>query len=303
MNRHFIHLWAVTALSVACSSETSDDTGQISATGGVPASGGAMTTGGATAGGSGGAPSGGATTTGGSGGIGGTGGEGATGGTSGGAGGFADTGGSGGAGASGGSGGSGGTGEVSNIADALEGLRVDAPCAGTPAPTAGAVCDHVVLTDGGFFKSQEVTIAGTPGTTYDVTLRIRGVVEPTNISGGTRPDTSTFQYMNMSWRSIPYTIGGTVVPEDADYAQWNISVGSPAEQYFLNDYQKVGHYIFELDYEITIPMDANTTVVLNGTDDNEREIVNYEGYAPEGVAGSMNLGQFIELSVVAVTPH
>jgi hypothetical protein len=298
MNRRIIRLCAVCTLALACTSETPVETPSPASTGGVSGSGGAVTTGGAPASGAGGAHSGGQTAAGGSGGTGGVAGN------SGGLGGTGGSGGSAGSSSSSGSGGSGGFGQIPGIAAALEDLRVDAPCAGTPMTTAGATCNHVTLTeDGGFSSSQQVMIAGTPGTTYDVTLRIRGVVEPTNISAGTRPDTSTFEYMNASWRAAPYTIGGSVVPEDADYAQWSISVTSPAQQYFLNDYQKVGHYIFELDYEVTIPMDANTMVVLNGTDENEREIVNYEAYAPDGIAGSMNLGQFVQVNVVAVAPR
>jgi hypothetical protein len=299
MNRHIVRLCAVPVLALACTSETPAETPQPS-TGGATAGGAGGTTGGAGAGGAGGTNAGGQNAAGGSAGSGGaagsSGGAGGAAGNSSGAGGVA--------GSSGGSGGSAGSGEISDITDALVGLRVDAPCAGTPDTTVGAVCNHVMLTEnGGFSSSKEVTIAGTPGTTYDVVLRIRGIVEPTNIAGGERPDTSTLEYMNMSFRKVPYTIGGTVVAEDADYAQWSIAVTSPAQRYYLNDYQKVGHYIFELDYEITVPMEAGTTVILNGTDENEREIVNYEQYTPDGIAGSMNLGQFVQVDVVAVTPR
>jgi hypothetical protein len=218
---------------------------------------------------------------------------------SGGLGGAAGLGGAGGASGAAGAGGSAGSLEV---ADALDGLRVDAPCTGTPVIADGEVCNNVELTSsGGFESAEEVTIGGTPGTTYDVTLRVRGVVEPTNIGGGVRADTSTFEYQGMTWRNVPLTVGGTV--QAADYAQWQIDVESPEQTYFLNDYQKTGHYIFELDYEVTIAMDANTTVTLGATDSNEREIVNYEEYAPDGIPGSMNYGQFVQINVVSVAVH
>ena len=41
---------------------------------------------------------------------------------------------------------------------------------------------------GGFKAAKTVTIGGNSATTYGVTLRIRGVVEPANIEGGTRMD-------------------------------------------------------------------------------------------------------------------
>ena len=202
-----------------------------------------------------------------------------------------------------GQGGIGGGGNVDalDVAKGLDGLRVDDPCTGTPDTSNGAVCNHVVLTDGGFKSAKDVTIGGTPGTTYDVTLRIRGVVEPTQIDGGTRTDTTTFKYQNMTWRKVPFTIGGTV--NRGDYSQWRITVASPKQEYFLNDYQTVGHYIFALDYQVTIQIAANSKVTLDGTDSNEREIVNYEKYAIDGIPGSMNYGQFVQCNVVSLKPH
>ena len=71
----------------------------------------------------------------------------------------------------------------------------------------------------------------------------------------------------------------------------------------MNDYQRVGHYIFRLDYEFTIPVEANTTVTLDVSDDNERQILNYEGYELDGLSGSSNFGQFIQLDVISVVPQ
>ncbi len=186
------------------------------------------------------------------------------------------------------------------IADELIGLRIDDPCNGNPTVSVGATCDHVMRTGAGYHDVKEVSLGGVAGTIYDVTLRVRGVVEPANVVGGSRSGTDTFSYMNLDWRTVPFTTGGTVPVDDSDYAQWRISVAEPPQAYFLNDYQRVGHYIFELDYEVTLPMAANTTVVLEAIDDNERLIMNYENYAPEGVGGSVNHGQFVELDVVAV---
>lgn len=161
----------------------------------------------------------------------------------------------------------------------------------------------MTLTNGGSRLEKEVTIAGTAGTVYDVTLRVRGIVEPANIQGGMREDTSTFQYMNAPYRKVPFTVGGTVVAADADYTQWSIDVAEPEQTYYLNDYQKVGHQIFKLDYEVTIPMAANTTVTLTGYDENERMITNYEQYEFDDIPGSMNYGQFVQLDIVSVAPQ
>lgn len=189
---------------------------------------------------------------------------------------------------------------------ALDGLRVDDGCAGAaPTLTVDSVCGHAVLTGNGFKGSKQATIAGTAGMTYDVTLRIRAIVEPTSIMGGMRADTSTFQYRDRTWRKMPYTVGGAVstTNTDSDYTQWHIGVASPKQDYYLNDYQQTGHYIFKLDYNITIQVDANSMVTLTGNDRNERQIVNYEKYTIEGIAGSMNYGQFAQINVVSVKPH
>lgn len=293
MSHKLFRLSTLTLLTFACSpgapGPAEGSGGAATASGGVGSGGSPLSTGGS---GVGGAGTGGAT----SGGAGGS------------ASGGASTGGSasGGA-ASGGAGTGGGDGAGGSdpllFAEGLQDLRVDDPCAGTPEVTVGATCDHSMLTGLGFHGETEATLGGVEGTTYDVTFRIRGVVEPTNIVGGTRPDTETFQYMDLDWRTTPFTIGGAVPGEDADYAQWRIQVSNPEQEYFLNDYQRVGHYIFELDYEVTIPVAANATVTLDATDDNERQILNYEGYAIDGIPGSMNFGQFVQINVLAVSPQ
>lgn len=203
---------------------------------------------------------------------------------------------------SGGSGGAAGTGSTdANVAKALDGVRIDAPCAGTPAGTDGETCNHPTLMDNAFEANKEVSLGGNMGTTYDVTLRIRGVVEPTSISGGMRPDTSTITYKNAMWRKVPYTIGGTLaVP---DYQAWRLRVSEPKQDYFLNDYQKTAHNTFALDYQVTIQVAAGSKVTLGVIDSNEREIVNYEKYSVDGIDGAMNLGQFVQINVVSAEPR
>jgi len=289
-------------VTVACSPEIAGT--HLGGSGGTPSSGGAAMSGGVAGIGE----TGGATASGGtpaSGGVDG-GGAAATGGvpaSGGAAAGGTASGGANGEGTSGGAPASGGAESLLAVAFELDGLRLDDPCAGTPSVSTGATCDHTVLTGPGFRAEAPATIGGAPTTTYDVTIRVRGVTEPTNVAGGERTSSETFSYMDLDWRTEPFTLGGAVPADDTDYAQWCITVDEPAATYFLNDYQRVGHYIFELDYELTIPMQGSTTVTLSATDSNERLILNYEGYAPEGVAGSSNHGQFVELELVAVQEH
>jgi hypothetical protein len=201
--------------------------------------------------------------------------------------------------AGGGSGG-GGSGPIdySDVAKAIEGLRIDDPCTGAVTPTPGATCNHVMNP---FHVMKDVTIGGTPGTTYDVTLRIRGVVEPTKITGGTRPDTSTVDINGKTYRKVPYTVGGT--PGDVTYQPWLFSVASPSQNYFFNDYGLTEHTTFLLDWQVTIPMSGGTKVTLDVNDGNDHEISNYGSLMNDGIPGSMNYGQYVQLSVVSVKPQ
>jgi len=314
MNTKLIALSAATFWTLACGSDPTPSGGAGAGAAGaasLPMAGqapvvtaGSGNAGGGASGGGAGAPSvGGAAATGGAS-SGGTGaGSGGTG-----SGGLSGAGGNGGL--AGGSGGSGGTTGGSDVAKALDGVRVDDACSADSTDfTAMAVCHHVMLTSSGGSKyAKQVTIAGTAGTTYDVTLRIRGVVEPTKITGGMQVEKTppeTISYLGKTWRKVPYTIGGAASSSttDPDYTQWRIGVASPKQDYFLNDYQQTGHYIFKLDYQVTIQMAANTTVTLDAVDRNERQIVNWEKYALDGIPGSMNYGQFIQINVISAQPH
>ena len=195
-------------------------------------------------------------------------------------------------------GGTGGQGTTSgtdllSFASELDGLFIDKPCQEpTPTPLPDeATCDHA----GGMQHVEEATtFGGESSTTYLLTLRVRGIWEPTFISGGEAPDPE-----------LPFKIGGQVAEGNAiDYQQFYITVSDPAQTYWLNDYQYTAHDIYKEDYEITIPVvgGASVTVVVN--DGNEREISNY----PEEIFEDMppydqepTKGQLLQLEVVSVS--
>jgi len=205
--------------------------------------------------------------------------------------------------ATGGAGGSGAQGGASGdnaVAAALDGIRIDDPCTPNPSTASMATCQHLTLQNGGFMGTKQVTMGGSPSTTYDVTLRIRGIAETAKVNGGTTADVSTFQYMSMPFRKVPFTVGGTVAVDDQDYEQWRINVSKPKEVYTLNDYGKLGHYTLKLDYQVTIPIAGGATVSLEGFDDNDHLIVDYEKYMIDGINPPMNWGQFAQVNVVSV---
>ncbi len=137
------------------------------------------------------------------------------------------------------------------------------------------------------------TFGGKPGTVYDVTLRIRGIFEPTTITGGATPDPAQ-----------PYfKAGGTV--STGDWSQWGIEVSQPKQIYWLNHYPSVGHIIYKEDFEATIAVAAGATVVIRVADGNDRQIDNGK-IAPDrqqiipGVVDRPLAGQMLRIDVVGV---
>jgi hypothetical protein len=140
---------------------------------------------------------------------------------------------------------------------------------------------------------QSFTIGGKAGTVYDVSLRIRGIFEPTTITGGDAPDPEH-----------PYfKVGGTV--STPDWSQWRIEVSEPKQTYWLNHYPSVGHKIYKEDFEATIAVAAGSTVVIRVTDGNDRQIDNGK-IAPDrqqiiaGVIDNPLPGQMLRLDIVHV---
>jgi len=140
---------------------------------------------------------------------------------------------------------------------------------------------------------QSFTFGGKPGTSYDVTLHIRGIFEPTKILGGDTPD-PVHPY---------FKAGGTV--STIDWSQWGIEVSEPKQTYWLNHYPSVGHIIYKEDFEATIAVAAGTTVVIRVVDGNDRQIDNGKT-APDrqqiipGVVDHPLPGQMLRIDVIRV---
>jgi len=156
-----------------------------------------------------------------------------------------------------------------------------------PNPSAPDTCLHDRL------HEQSFKFGGKAGTVYDVTLHIRGIFEPTTITGGDTPDPKH-----------PYfKVGGTV--STPDWSRWEIEVSEPKQTYWLNHYPSVGHKIYNEDLEETIPVAAGATVTIRVTDGNDRQIDN-GATGPDrrqtiaGVADQPLAGQMLRLDVVKV---
>jgi len=128
---------------------------------------------------------------------------------------------------------------------------------------------------------------GEKGRRYQVTLRLRGVVEP-------------MMYKNGKQVGEYFYIGGE--KNNATYNVYQISVSSPTSHYFLNRQDKVGHQIFTIDYTQTIEIDGGATVTFHGDGQNGRLITNFKKLVVPGIppAPQPYNGQFVQVDVVEV---
>jgi hypothetical protein len=139
------------------------------------------------------------------------------------------------------------------------------------------------------------TFGGRPGTVQEVTLRVRGLFEPTRMEGGTVPDPAAPWFM----------VGGT--SPSPDYSQWQIEVSEPKATYTLNAYPRTSHTIYKEDFQVTIPVAGGASVKVRTIDANDREIDNSAKGKPdrlqvlEGVTDTPQDGQVLRLDVVRVT--
>lgn len=138
------------------------------------------------------------------------------------------------------------------------------------------------------------TFGGRAGAVYEVTLRVRGLFEPTRIEGGTMPDPAH-----------PYfVVGGE--DKATDYSQWHIEVSAPKGSYTLNNYTRTSHTIYKEDFQITIPVAAGAKVTVQTVDSNDREIDNGAKGKPDrqqmldGVTDAPQAGQMLRLDVMSV---
>jgi hypothetical protein len=178
----------------------------------------------------------------------------------------------------------------SQVASGFDKLFLHDPCTG-PFPPQPDTCAHERRHETSF------VFGGDAGKVYDVTLRVRGIFEPTIIKGGETP-----------YPQHPYfKVGGEV--DASDWSHWHIEVSEPKQTYWLNHYPKFSHTIYKEDYEATLPVAAGATVVVRVIDGNDRQIDNGKTTGPDrqqiipGVVDKPLEGQMLRLDVVSVKPR
>jgi len=177
-------------------------------------------------------------------------------------------------------------------AASLAGLRLEVPCAdhfndGTECHWAR----ELMQPSGSPWKLKRELVrvfAGDADVVYDVTLHVRGVVEPKNFTGGTV-------------QSDHFQTGGEAVKNDYNF--YSLSVSEPRAVYTFNrNAEKVGHYTFPIDYTVTVPIRGGATVTMGAYDSNDVAIANHQGHVVPGVAPFPAAfdGQFFDIAVVNV---
>ncbi|MBC8074030.1 MAG: hypothetical protein IAG13_37265 [Deltaproteobacteria bacterium] len=190
-----------------------------------------------------------------------------------------------------------------DFAGEMNGYRWELPCADPslrdtcawdPALLEGAIDDPMYT----LHREDAIVFGGDPSVVYDVEIRIRGLSEPKDFSGG-------------EVQADHFQIGGT--PGTNDYNIYSITVGEPAQVYTVNrNAMGTGHYTFVMDYTVTIPIHGGTMVTMTMIDPNDQAIAN-----PGGSSGSVDpfvvpeippfpdafFGQFIQMDVLSVAPQ
>jgi hypothetical protein len=166
-------------------------------------------------------------------------------------------------------------------AGSLIGLRWEIPAISPASDNVDNVVDPPVVT---------AIMGGTSGTSYQVTLRFRGVVEQKTYFGGTNTG-----YWN---------VGGT--PDGGAFNIYQLNTSDPMATYYLNSGTSGIYNCFALDYQETITIKGGATVSLIAQTVDGHQIKNIDpsgtpivipGISPAPAAFN---GQFIQMDVMAV---
>jgi hypothetical protein len=132
------------------------------------------------------------------------------------------------------------------VAAAVVAFRQEIPCTNDASPA----CSNALST-----PDKTITITGTPGTSYDITVRIRGVLEQRTYPGAT---TGTATGTNASF----WAFGGTEGPVDT----WNIydlEITDPAFTWHLNAGASGHTYADGIDYKAVFRAKAGSKVTIH----------------------------------------
>lgn len=169
------------------------------------------------------------------------------------------------------------------IAGAFDGALLTYPCG---AAHSGYDCDNVGCSNGQVTHSETFRLGGDSGSVYELTFRVRGIVEAYNYVGGTRDAGNASIATNQDL----FLRGGAPQPSGAsgyDYDVYELDVapavsGVPTT-YFLNSVSSAEnphtssttlHLTFPLDYTKTIRVTGGGTITIKQFDSNCKSVMN-----------------------------
>jgi hypothetical protein len=165
------------------------------------------------------------------------------------------------------------------LAEELVEMRIEAPCTNEASPVCTAT-----------YAGRSAAIGGDPQKLYEVTLRIRGVIEQKTYVGGVQDGF--------------FLTGGT--PAADGYNVVSIATGDPAATYRLNAGTSGIQQVWELDTTRTITMRGGSLMGLTSDPLDGFQIANTDGSGqpviPAGIspAPAAFPGQFVQIDVVGV---
>ena len=184
----------------------------------------------------------------------------------------------------------------------------------------GAVCPQLNAV-----KNQHVIkkIAGDASVTYNVTLRVRGIVERYWYEGGTLDPVSKVFYTGgvptvggfasackNKASELPFQLPPDVSPSDGCFNGFNVfamTVSAPKQHFYLNyttdkNSDRPPHAVYSQDYTVTIAMQGQATLDFYIIGSDEHQCYNHDKVI-DGVTltSSPYIGEFLQFDVVTVT--
>jgi hypothetical protein len=142
------------------------------------------------------------------------------------------------------------------------------------------------------------TLTGTPGKSYVLGVRVRGVVEQDSYSGGTA---GSAQGTNASF----FIVGGT--QSDTQWNSYSLAVSSPAKISYLNSGAAGHNYVDGIDYKVRIDANAGATITLDAASSDTLIIKNRDQANGTAIvipsippAPAAFDGQFVQIDVESV---
>jgi hypothetical protein len=187
--------------------------------------------------------------------------------------------------------------------------RFDMPClyedGGTPLSSCseGEVCWVAENDTAGnpHSETEVIPIGGDPEVVYDITVRIRGIMEPKYYTNGCEPMFTRATNPPNETRSIYVCKATDTTSWNDTYNVWQLSVADPPQTFYLNaDNENPGHRVNTIDGEFTFQARGATYIEMRFDDLNGGQIRNCNLTVPE-LAEQVFDGNFYQLDVLSWT--